>query len=307
MFASTDPTKVPSVQLLTRSGRKIPENDTDGMFWRDKPATDCFNRFPLETREAIAGFLPTASFLNLRLATRAMAIIFDSTRFWKTRFYPNEERGFLFWLLQKNNPRYRKMDWRLLYHATNKVRVGGAKFQTRVHIWTRHRWLRDVCLMIRDIGSTSSLTQTVDIAPSFQKIGVSILKEQKNTCITGMEFIYGDRPNLNIEYKIPGKSMTVYMSSLKEIKAGVGKNGIYAIQLVSHTFESEWLGDRNEDHTTTSRFMLEGGSIQAMEIRFDVSLKLSTNRSGLTLNRDIRWLCLKWANWTMQNQDVNIV
>ena len=43
-------------------------------------------------------------------------------------------------------------------------------------------------------------------------------------------------------------------------------------------FESEWLGDRDEDHTTTSRFMLEGG-IQAMEIRVDVSLKLSTNRS----------------------------
>lgn len=286
MFARTDPTKVPSVQLLTRSGRRIPENDTDGMFWRDKPVTDCFDRFPLETREVIAGFLPTASFLNLRLATRAMAIIFDSTGFWKSRFYPNEERGFLFWLLglQENNPRYRRMDWRLLYHATNTVRVGGAKFQTRVHIWTRHRWLRDVCLMIRtddpkDIGSTSSLTQTVDIAPSFHQIGISILKEQKNTCITGMEFVYGDRLNLNIGYKIPGKSMTIHMSSLKEIKTAMGKNGIYAIQLVSHTFESEWLGDRDEDHTTTSRFMLEGG-IQAMEIRVDVSLKLSTNRSG---------------------------
>lgn len=87
MFASTDPTKVPSVQLLTRSGRRIPKNDTDGLFWHDKPATDCFNRFPLETREAIAGFLPTASFLNLRLATRAMTIMFDSTGFWKKGFY----------------------------------------------------------------------------------------------------------------------------------------------------------------------------------------------------------------------------
>ena len=116
IYVARDPTKVPSVQLLTRSGRKVPENDTNGMFWRDKPATDWFN-----------GFQPTASFLNLRLATRAMAIIFDSTGFWKSRFYPNEERGFLFWLLdlQKNNPRYRKMNWRLLYHATNTVRVGG--------------------------------------------------------------------------------------------------------------------------------------------------------------------------------------
>lgn len=209
------------------------------MFWRDKPAADSFNRFPLEIRETMAGFLPTASFLNLRLATRAMAVIFDSTGFWKTRFYPNEERGFLSWLLdlQKNNPRHRKMDWRLLYHATNTVRVWGPKFQTRLHIWTRHRWLRDVCLMSRaddpkDIGSTtSSLPQTVCIAPSFHQMGVSILKEYKNTCITGMEFMYGDRPNLDIGYKIPGKSMVVHLSSLREIKAAVGK-GIYAVQLV---------------------------------------------------------------------------
>lgn len=43
------------------------------------------------------------------------------------------------------------------------------------------------------------------------------------------------------------------------------------------TFESEWPGDRNEDRTTTSRFMREGG-IQAMEIKFAVSLKLFINR-----------------------------
>ena len=89
------------------------------------------------------------------------------------------------------------------------------------------RWLRDVCLMsraddLKDIGSTTtSLPQTVCIAPSFHQIGVSILKGHKNTCITGMEFIYGDRPNLNIGYKIPRKSMVVHMSSLKEIKAAV--------------------------------------------------------------------------------------
>ena len=94
-----------------------------------------------------------------------------------------------------------------------------------------------------------------------------------------MEFIYEDRPNLSIGYKIPGKSMIVNMSSLKEIRTAVGKNGIHAIQLVSHTFESEWLGDRNEDHTKISRFMLEGG-IQTMEIRVHVSFELSTNRSG---------------------------
>ena len=81
------------------------------------------------------------------------------------------------------------MDWRLLYHATNTVRVGGSKFQKRIHIWTRHRWLRDVCLMTsaadpKDTGSISSLMQTVYIAPSFHQIGVSILKEQENTCIT---------------------------------------------------------------------------------------------------------------------------
>lgn len=159
---------------------------------------------------------------------------------------------------------------------------GGSKFQKRIHIWTRYRWLRDACLMTRaddpkDTRSISSLMQTVYIAPSFHQIGVSILKEQENTCITGMEFIYEDRPNLNIVYEVPGKSIIVHMSSLKEIRTAVGKNSIQAIQLVSHTFESEWLGDRN-NHITTSAFMLEGG-IRTMEVMAYVSLELSTNCS----------------------------
>ena len=128
---------------------------------------------------------------------------------------------------------------------------GGSKFQKRIHIWTRYRWLRDACLMTRaddpkDTRSISSLMQTVYIVPSFHQIGVSILKEQENTCITGMEFIYEDRPNLNIVYEVPGKSMIVHMSSLKEIRTAVGKNSIQAIQLVSHTLESEWLGARHK-------------------------------------------------------------
>ncbi|KAJ5735100.1 uncharacterized protein N7483_000225 [Penicillium malachiteum] len=48
-----------------------------------------------ELRLGIAQYLPTVNFLNLRLSSKAMVLIFDRQDFWKTRFCLYGDRGFL--------------------------------------------------------------------------------------------------------------------------------------------------------------------------------------------------------------------
>lgn len=64
-------------------------------------ANDCFRLLPLEVRFEIAYLLPTPEYLSLRLASKAMIPIFESQKFWKTRFLVHCERGFLNYLWKK--------------------------------------------------------------------------------------------------------------------------------------------------------------------------------------------------------------
>jgi hypothetical protein len=124
--------------------------------------TDCFRLLPLEIREDIAAYLPTSEILNLRYVSRTMAAIFTSHTFWKTRFHVNGERGFLSYLIknQKSKRFPRRIDWRLLYHCTNEIKVGGIEFQNRKRIWHINRWLRDTTSTIRRDSLNISLEDT---------------------------------------------------------------------------------------------------------------------------------------------------
>ncbi|KAM3466065.1 hypothetical protein NHJ6243_001142 [Beauveria neobassiana] len=57
---------------------------------------DCFSRLPWELREMILIHLETKDALNLRQSSWSFQFLFSSLGFWRSRFEPDGERGFIF-------------------------------------------------------------------------------------------------------------------------------------------------------------------------------------------------------------------
>ncbi|KAI9370819.1 hypothetical protein BJX61DRAFT_544275 [Aspergillus egyptiacus] len=104
-------------------------------------ASDCFERLPLEIREQIASLLPTSDFLNLRLVSPSIALVFHDNLFWKLRFSKDGERGYLHYLLKSSteNP----VDWCVLYHATSKNKKD---LDIRVRVWEVNQWIKETII-----------------------------------------------------------------------------------------------------------------------------------------------------------------
>ncbi|KAL2798278.1 hypothetical protein BJX66DRAFT_296083 [Aspergillus keveii] len=112
--------------------------------------TDGFRRLPLELKEQLAAILSAKDVLNLRLASRAMGLLFESCLFWQTRFDIDIERGFLVPVLKNLSvEERRKLDWRLLYHCTCNFRCSWTFRDTHIEMWERLRWLRDMTMEAR--------------------------------------------------------------------------------------------------------------------------------------------------------------
>lgn len=80
-----------------------------------------------------------------------MAGIFWSQTFWKSRFLPFGDRGFLYCiLLRAEEVRGESKDWRLIYRCTSKVGPEEHPFlwQKRRQ-WQNNRWLKERCTMSR--------------------------------------------------------------------------------------------------------------------------------------------------------------
>ncbi len=96
---------------------------------------DPFARLPFELRVKIATLLSTATFYNLRYASRPFIPIFNDNMFWKTRFWKDGGRGFLHPVAIDG-----AVDWRSLYRATARCED---TFGMRMKVWEILQWIKD--------------------------------------------------------------------------------------------------------------------------------------------------------------------
>lgn len=101
--------------------------------------SDSFRCLPQELRHVIARSLPTRDFLSLRLASKAMAALFNDGWFWRSRFECDGDRGFLHHVLREYGDNI-QIDWRLLYHASAKLEN---RFELTVPVWETVRRIQD--------------------------------------------------------------------------------------------------------------------------------------------------------------------
>ncbi|OJJ35861.1 hypothetical protein ASPWEDRAFT_172650 [Aspergillus wentii DTO 134E9] len=183
--------------------------------------TDIFGCLPLELQENIAIHLSVNDVLGLRLASRGLSQLFHSSKFWKSQFEINSQRGFLAHVVERLSEEDRqKLDWRLLFHCTNQLKCSH-EFEYSIRIWEISKWLRDTVLSNRTgqpipqfhgislhsyHNSVYSTDQTiaVDILPGLAQIAISAYETAGRLHITGLEFIYNDHPVTVVGYTTPG-------------------------------------------------------------------------------------------------------
>ncbi|GAB1210164.1 hypothetical protein APSETT445_008954 [Aspergillus pseudonomiae] len=214
----------PSLEQLLRRGVRIPDRTPEvaAQFAHGRNATDPFTVLPLEIKEIVAEQLSTRDILALRAVSRAMEGIFFSSRFWRTRFEINGERGFLYRAVRgASRGTGDSIDWQHLYHSTSTL-PWNDEFDRMLEMWENFRWIRDACLS-ENRGQTPPLdfqgralqhyhnthweetkVETVDIPPKLATIGVSILANGEDIVITGLEFYSEDGSSKSLGYKTPG-------------------------------------------------------------------------------------------------------
>lgn len=225
---------VPTLEQLMQSPRVCPL-PTRHLETLPRSPTDHFSALPVELLEAIAVDLPTSDVLRLRLTARAMAPIFTSKVFWKSRFSINGERGFLRPVIQQEieGNGGKDVDWRLLYHCTCKLKCS-LEFDYQIRIWESLRWLRDATLARcsnkrKQQGSVPVLQcdlpldfrgralqgyhntfypnthrESVHLVRPLKRMIAMVLQIDGKIYITGLEFIFDGMPNVLIGYKTPG-------------------------------------------------------------------------------------------------------
>lgn len=244
--------------------------------------TDPLGILPFEIREEIATYLSTAEMFNLRLASRAMLDTFASQTFWKTRFYVNQDCGFLGYLLTdlKKRKSCPTVDWQLLYRAADKIPVHVDQLEIRKQIWDMHQWLKTTATMKSTaedhrvmtfeeertrrwewkvvqgaifpddetiVSKTyryleASYKQTISIPQCLTGIRASILHERDRTYITGMDLIREDNSMISVGYKLPGEHVMLAIRSLRGFEVAVGSGGIRALKPITTPNSSQWLG-----------------------------------------------------------------
>lgn len=121
-------------------------------------SSDPFGDLPAEIRLEIAECLQGVDFYNIRLASRSMSALFFNQSFWKSRFEIESDRGFISCLTDEEN---KGQNWQLLYHCSNASHRS-PYLNFRKEVWDRARWLRDICVMTAEPGSSNMCRESLD-------------------------------------------------------------------------------------------------------------------------------------------------
>lgn len=270
---------------------------------------DLFPQLPQELRIAISKYLPTADFLNGRLALRGLWDIFDSQQFWATRFLGHKaERS---WVFESYDLVGSTHDWRFLYKQTSDAFVSqSSSLRNRSRVWQLARRLRSI-LSLKPLtrlppvenqagdGEFEWSTAQADVCQpspeephkafvrgcrvlhrqrvqlkspaSNQKIGLSFVKVGEKSYLSGLRLSSRTGEDVQIGYQAFNERIVdLGCEELTGIKLAISPRGIQALQFVTNGN-----GDRArwygqpEDVPQTNRLVLES-PLTDLDIGLDV-------------------------------------
>jgi hypothetical protein len=252
--------------------------------------------------------------LNLRRSSRAFLYVFNSQRFWASRFEPGRERDFIF---EKRNCKEAR-DWRTLYRLTNSAHSPPG-LQNRKRVWglinrlpkilrlqladaaelphfksgdTDLRWMKVTGELISDEdpdwrqefyeGCRLFDQQCVAVPEDLFRLAFSTIRVGDEEYLTGMRLISKNGSDTCLGYRAEGDERFLDITTLKGFITAVGSRGIRGVQVITDDLcGSNWVGCPNDSPIT--KRLVGTGSIVALRAGFDVSKPLSNFLFVLTL------------------------
>lgn len=176
-----------------------------------------------------------------------MLCLWSSQTFWKSRFWPSNERGFLNYLLQKPGNEQAKAiaDWRLVYRNTFELHCD-PQFDEMIRLWELSRWLRDAVSSFNHEGGKYPKEplpefagralqhyhgthwhgmdiQRASISSSLVKLGLWVIREPGNPArITGLQFINADGTSVTLGRRTSGAVVAMEETQSQRIPVAHG-------------------------------------------------------------------------------------
>ncbi|PPJ58327.1 hypothetical protein CBER1_04525 [Cercospora berteroae] len=245
-YVLADPWNIDLVPLSKAVVHDPPKGPTE-----DALISDCFAQLPLELREMIAVLLTTQEMLNLRGAARSFLPMFESKRFWVSRFWSGNDRGFFFEVLGFKNT----FCLRALWKATASERKDS--LFNRERIWSILRTIVPLidaritrhhpdppksCISMGIEGHQClGLLPTIPTASSRGCLAIEYRKMAWPREIVRLTVSLADAGQAKY---ISGFRFTTKTGSEICFLAAIGSRGLHAIRvLVKSGWKSPWLGD----------------------------------------------------------------
>ncbi|KAK2593562.1 hypothetical protein QQS21_008737 [Conoideocrella luteorostrata] len=262
-------------------------------------AHDPLCALPTEICYCIAAELPTADFLNARVASRALWPAFHNQSFWKTRFMHPSNEGDRSWLFETRDAPT-TTDWRFLYHCTCDNKISDT-LRNRKRIWQLLRSIPQVLYLHWSELSTSApedstacvvasaklrplrrtgregfeegcritLTRRLSFPQHISTFTAYQVRFCDGTYISGLKFVDAEGHAYEVGYRSPLYASSTFDNTLKGFVVAAGARGLRSIQLVgSDDATTDWLGDPSKS-PKTKRLISTNRSITGVEAGFD--------------------------------------
>ncbi|ATY66767.1 Cyclin-like F-box [Cordyceps militaris] len=265
---------------------------------------DCFTRLPLELRSMILVLLPTNDALSLRLVSRTFQSLLSDLTFWRSRFLPGGERGFLF---EAREPSIFNHLGALLelYRLTRKS-IANPELLNRRRIWHLAQRLLPLIQppLISNIGcqrtetvtspgwhTLRSMVQREDLAPQRPifgiphyptttaeiqvppgavRVGIAVIDTGVWDYITGIRIMGQgqDGESQFAGYLFIRNEHFFDVTALHGFRVAMGRNGLRALQVIGPRHQaSRWVG-RSENVPISGRLMTSG-QITSIRVTLD--------------------------------------
>ena len=281
---------------------------------------DPFSRLPWELLEVIALYLPTTTALDLRLASRSFVPLFSSFQFWRSRFHPDGERGFLFEVrdhiaqMTANSLAYVYRETRNSLRpppVKNYERVWGltrmlapliepegliATFTDNVSLMPSEKWIRLASTAsnkrstpykspdpTRVCSVNSTELSLEEPTSNYVKVGIAVADAGEWDYITGIKFI-DDRGNEKVAgYGFKIREVRYNLQGFLGFRVAMGSGGVRALQVIDQQGDKQWAG-RIEGMPQSDKLVVDR-PVASIMVEMDVSAIIDRKGSKVKTNR----------------------
>ncbi|KAM3455409.1 hypothetical protein MY3296_002389 [Beauveria thailandica] len=291
---------------------------------------DCFSRLPWELREMILIYLETKDALNLRQSSWSFQFLFSSLRFWRSRFEPDCEKGFVF--EARAQAVANSIDALLGLYRSSTSNASSPPLLNRQRVWKLARKLLPLIsppvmtstsdtlpdtgdlgwislsssVFLRNSVATSELsrapmhsttTTEMEVSPGPVIIGIAMVNTGIWDYITGIRMIGKvDEQEQFLGFAFNSGEILCSVAALHGFNVAMGPQGVRALQIVGPRRDAcSWIG--RTEGVPISESLVASKSVNRLRVTCDgykiTALSINCDQTDNTKNSEPKNLSLR--------------